>query len=139
MKWSWLTLVVLVGSGGVWSVGCGDDDASGTAPSISNLTCETCDATPLALNESQTLYGSFDFADPDGDVELMQMDVLNPNGLTSVAPDTALSNVAGAETGSVSWNVTLAPTQTGTYELTLRLVDAEGNVSNELQDSFEVQ
>lgn len=139
MKWSWLALVIVLGSSGVWSAGCGDDDASGAAPVISNLTCDACDATGLALNVSQTIYGTFDFTDPDGDVERMQMDVLNPNGLTSVAPDTVLSNVAEVTAGSVNWNVTLTPSQTGTYELTLRLVDAEGNVSNELQDAFDVQ
>lgn len=139
MKWSWPTLVILLGACGVWSVGCGDDDDSGTAPTISNLTCDVCDATPLALDASHTLYGTFDFSDPDGDLEIMQVDVLNPNGLTSVAPDTALSNAAGVPESSVNWNLTLTPSQAGTYVLTLRVVDAEGHVSNEITDSFDVQ
>jgi hypothetical protein len=137
MRKSRLALVVLVCCFGVWALGCGDDDGdSGTAPAISNL---THDATTLTLNVQGLISGSFDFTDPDGDAELMQVDIVMPDGQSGVVPDTVLTGVAGLTAGTINWNLSLTPTQAGTYDFTLRVVDEQGNVSNELQESFDAQ
>ncbi len=137
MRKSGLTAVVFLCCFGVWSVGCGDDDSdSGTAPTISNL---THDATTLTLNEQGLIMGSFGFTDPDGDADLMQIDIMMPNGQPVAVPDTVLTGVDGLTAGTINWNLTLTPPLAGTYDITLRVVDVEGNVSNELQDSFDAQ
>lgn len=137
MRKSGLTLVALMCCLGVWAVGCGDDDGdTGTAPAISNL---TYDASPLALNEQGLLLGSFDFTDPDGDADLMEIDIAMPDGQPGVVPDTVLNGVEGMTAGTINWNLTITPTQAGTYDFAIRVVDEQGNVSNELQGSFDAQ
>ncbi len=135
MRKSNLALIVLTCCLGAWTGGCGDDD-SGAAPSISNL---THDATTLSLGEQGLILGSFDFTDPEGDGDLMQIDITMPDGQAGVVPDTVLTGVAGLTAGTINWNLSLTPTQAGTYDFSIRMVDEQGNVSNELLGSFDAQ
>jgi len=137
MRRSGLTVVVLMFCLGLWAVGCGDDDGdTGTAPAISNL---TYDASGLTLNEQGVVLGSFSFTDPDGDADLMEIDVTMPGGQPALVPDTVLTGVEGVTAGTVNWNLTLSPSQAGTYDFAIRVVDVGGHVSNELQGSFDAQ
>lgn len=101
---------------------------AGEPPSISNFTLSP---VTIAAGEQTQVHGEVDFEDPDGDVA----DVVF--GITFEGEDAGETSqpVAGAEgltAGRALFIVALQPPEPGEIELSVRLVDEEGNESNTL-------
>lgn len=120
------------------ALACDDDgkENKGTAPTITNL---THDSTILTVQVQGIINGTFDFSDPDADLDVLELDVVMPDGQTPSTPDTSLAGVKGVEAETINWSLVSIPPIAGTYDFTLRVVDEEGNESNELAGSFEAE
>lgn len=105
-------------------------------PSISSLT-----AAPLTVpaGASSTISGQLHFTDPDGDVDLIAITVVLPDGSSQDIPAADVQGVAGMSEGDLTWAVILNPPSAGRYDLELSLIDAGDNESNVLTTTITVQ
>jgi len=104
---------------------------AGEPPSISNLTLSP-DVVPAGT--STQVSGSVDFSDPDGDVEELVFS-LAMNGETPGEASQEVPTAAGLEQGTVAFILLLQPPETGTVDIGVWLVDADGSESNHLSTS----
>jgi hypothetical protein len=121
---------VLVGATSAMN-GCASTAAKSSAPVISNVSIS---AQTIAVGQTETLTGQFDFADPDGDLKDLGL-TLSLNGQSTTVPRAALQGVGGQTTGKANYTILVAAPQAGTVDLKLVVYDAAGNASNELKQS----
>ena len=116
------------------AAGCTDDD--GSAPTISSLAFSPA---TVIVGQQTTISGTLAFADPDGDLVDLGVELTLPDQSTQTLPMTPLQNVGTMTDGSVAWSLFVAPPAAGTYGLALWLVDASGHASNRLAGTLQAQ
>ena len=116
------------------SMGCGTDE--GSPPEISSLSYSPDTAT---VGETITIAGTVDFVDDDGDLDLLGLTAVDPNGVASDLPMSEIQGVAGTTEGTIGIQMFLVMNTAGTYEFELFVVDAEGNESNRLAGTVQAQ
>lgn len=116
---------------------CGND--LGTPATISELTI-----TPGTISGAspETLVLQFHFEDPDGDPLEVLLDVRR--GTTSLFSRNTMLTPTGGNSRSGILNVVVsfpsgAPLEAGTYDIDVRLRDANGNDSNKLTTQVTVE
>lgn len=114
-------------------VACGGE---GTPPEISALSYQPDTAT---VGETVTIAGTLDFADEDGDLDLIAITAIDPDGIVSDLPPTMIQGVDGMTSGTIGIQVFLVVSKAGTYDFDLFVVDADGNESNRLSGVVEAQ
>ena len=117
-------------------VACASDDDNGTAPTISNLTIAN---SSLVVGQQTTVSGTLGFADPDGDLVDLGVELTLPDQSKQSLPMTALMNVGTMTSGSISWALIVVPPSAGTYKLALWITDMNGNESNRLETAATAQ
>lgn len=114
---------------GVGLAGCSQEEEP-APPEIRELIMAT---SSLILDDGyESLSGVFEFEDPNGDVESVMFEVVLPGGSVEEVGPLALEDVAGKESGSVSFTLVYSRDMLGLYEITVWLVDSQGQLSNEL-------
>jgi len=103
------------------------------APSIANLAFST---SKIEFNDgggSKSVYGNFNFNDPDGDIVSLRI-------TTSIGDDeiSPLSSMEGRTSGSVYAYANLNTTQLGEVSYTISVIDSSGNESNKLYGTYNV-
>ena len=121
--------------------GCSSDDsttaaaaaAKGAAPTISNLTFKT---TTLTAGKLETLQGSCDFADADGDFDGIQGKASIGGTTSQIARTPAATS---DKSGAVIIQLQLGASVKGTIDVELWGLDKNGNESNHEKIKFEVK
>ena len=116
------------------AAGCTDDD--GSAPTISNLVFSP---SAVTVGQQTTISGTLAFADPDGDLVDLGVELTLPDQSKQALPMTPLQNVGTMTDGSVAWSLFVAPPAAGAYGLALWLVDEGGHESNRLAGTLQAQ
>jgi hypothetical protein len=93
----------------------------GEPPTITTHTC-----TPLVEADKATVTCTVRFKDVDGDVDRVDYDVMY-NSKTLVIPGKDLPELAGKQTGSAVFDISLGTAVTATAKGTIYLTDAGNN------------
>jgi hypothetical protein len=109
--------------------GCG----SSAPPSISRL---QEDRHVVIVDTASSLSGTFDFEDPDGDVELLAVELTVPTGEMGELPRAPLAGVDGVSQGTSNWSVSVEPQVVGEFAYEIWVIDRAGNESNRLPGGF---
>lgn len=112
--------------------GCSSSN-DGAAPTISQLAF-----TPMTVpTGQQTLVsGTFTFADEDGDLDQLGIDVTLPDNSDQSLPMTDLQNVADMTSGTIGFQLFLTPPAAGSYKFALYVTDEGDNESNALMGTL---
>ena len=113
---------------------CGDGSATGTAPTLSDLSFNSTTVAP-----SSTITRTMKISDPDGLGGMtVTLSLTGPASAQSTIPVQSASDAVTS--ASVPFVVALsAATPTGTYTFTVTATDSEGNDSNALSGTVTVQ
>lgn len=126
-----ISLVILVtscgGSGGA---------SSGTAPSISNLSYSPTAAYVNDGGGEIDISGTFDFVDPDGDLNSLIITVQDSNGQIVQSETITIGGVSGLKSGTIQGLVTIPTTVSGDYRVQIYVIDTAGLRSNSLESGF---
>ena len=114
---------------------CGSED-SDTAPVLSNLA-----HAPAALTTGQAtrVVGTFDFVDPDGDIQFFWVAATPPVGDSATLGPRDAQGADGKTSGEMRFQVDLDPRLPGDYLLEVWVVDDADNASNRLQTTLPAQ
>lgn len=119
---------------------CGGDDegspAASGSPTISNLALTP---TTIVAAQQADLQGSVDFADPEGDVATMRIEIRNPAGAAAPLVEGPLQGTQGVQQGAAQFTLQLLVPSAGAYPLEVWVRDSEGNDSNRLATSLTAQ
>lgn len=117
---------------------CGGDGGGGDSqspPRISNLTL-----TPTAMYVGSDLpfAGSFDFADPNGDLATATLELLSSTGTLLQSETIPIEGVSGAYSGSIEGLVESDTSTAGIYTVRVYVTDRAGQPSNTLTASVRI-
>ncbi|HEY5945697.1 MAG TPA: hypothetical protein VIV40_09410 [Kofleriaceae bacterium] len=113
---------------------CTSDDT--TPPTISNLTFSP---NALPVGQQTTINGTIGFADPDGDLDQLGVEITLPDQSKQALPMTDLQNVGTMTDGTIAWALIIAPPAAGAYHLSLWITDVDGHASNHLEANATAQ
>jgi hypothetical protein len=111
---------------------CGTEE-EGEAPELSQL---SFNPATVGVSTQTTVSGTMSFADADGDVALLGLEVVMPNGSRQTIPPSDLQSVVGMTEGQLVWAFLIAPPLAGEYTFELWVTDAEDHVSNRLSGTL---
>ncbi|MBH24346.1 MAG: hypothetical protein CMH57_07840 [Myxococcales bacterium] len=118
-------------------VACGDEDESnGTAPTIDSL---SYDPTTITVGSNNDVTASFNYADPEGDVSMFQINVSAPDGVVVPAIQGEVPGATGQTAGAVTLVLSLNPPLAGSYDFTITITDEAGNTSKGLSGTLTAQ
>jgi len=119
-------------------VACGDEDeeSSGTAPAIDSLVYAP---DTLTVGTASVIEATFNFADPEGDVDMFVIEVNPPDGVVVPAIQGATAGTSGLTAGALSLMLALNPPVAGNYDFTITVMDSAGNTSNGLSGTLTAQ
>jgi N-acetylneuraminic acid mutarotase len=126
-------LIMLAGCGGG-----GGGSSSNTAPSISDLSFSP-PAMYVNFGGGQAdISGTFDFADPDGDLSTATITVLDAGGHTVQTETIDIADVAGSTSGTIQGTVTITTSVLGDFTVQLYVTDASSLHSNTIVSTFRI-
>ena len=108
--------------------GCDDNEDHGSAPIISALIISP---QIIPVGEQSPINGSVTFSDDDGDVAELMIDL---DG-TEMEP-VVINGAEGMTDGTVNFTLLVPAPAARAYDVDFRIIDDEGNESNQLSDSF---
>ena len=117
------------------SVAACSADAHGTAPTIDML---TLDPAMVPVGGQSNVIGTVHFADPDGDVATVEIDIEPPTA-QMLSTSAEIVGADGKTDGTTQFLLAVVPPEAGDYAVHVTVVDAEDNRSNELDGSFAAQ
>ncbi len=123
-------LIVLIGSLGA----CASEEEMGDAPVIQSWTVQ---ADAVALGLPSVLAGTLVFADPDGDLDQAEIEIIDPDG-TALMTTADIAGVDGVSEGSVGVQVSFVAQTAGVFEVSVVLLDVQGNASAPASSTFEI-
>lgn len=112
---------------------CGSEEEAGEAPALSDL---AFNPTRLGVGAQTTVSGTMRFADVDGDLAQLGVEVALPNGSRQAIPMTDLQGVGDMTEGQLVWAFAIAPPSAGSYAFDLWVTDAEEHASNRLSGTL---
>lgn len=107
---------------------------STTAPKLTNLDLGNARAY---VDIATTLPVAFDFADADMNLTTLSVRIKSSSGTTFLEREVALTGTSGKASGSVASEVVFSAPEAGRYTLTATLVDAAGERSAPLSQTFD--
>lgn len=119
--------------------GGGDSDSSGTAPSISIFTIME---SAIYINDSSdpiTVFGTFNFTDPDGNLRTTTITVLDASGNTVLTETIDSAAASGLTTGTLTGSVVITTPSPGDFKVQVYVTDTSGLVSNTLESDFRMR
>lgn len=116
--------------------GCGDENAFGTPPSISDLSFSP---ETITAGEQTQVTGQFTFHDPDGDVAFMAVELRPAGAPAQRIADTPVSGSGGMVDGQVPFTLLIQAAAAGQVDFGVWLIDVNENESNELTGTLMAQ
>ena len=114
---------------------CSSSSSHGTAPTVSALNLSPTD---LKVGSANTVTGTMQFADPDGDLVEIDSEV-HVGAQTQTLPATQLAGVSGQTVGTLQLTVLVQPTAAGQIDFFVWVTDKQGNSSNRLTTVFQAK
>ena len=111
---------------------CGSDE-EGQAPELSQL---SFNPMRLGVGAQTTVSGTMTFADADGDLSQLGVEVVMPNASRQAIPLVDLAGVEAMTEGELLWAFVIAPPLVGDYAFDLWVTDAEDHASNRLSGTL---
>lgn len=108
------------------------------APSISNLQYSPTGAYLNSGEGTATINGSFDFADPNGNIVSLTISAFNANGVMIDTQTSTIIGVAGSLLGTIEISGAADTTVLGNFTLQVYVTDSAGLRSNILSGTFNV-
>ncbi len=118
--------------------GCGDASISVVIPIGTVISAPSITSYQFTKNTvSEFVNGSVDFYAPDFDISLISVTVFNSRG-AEVARQRTTVNLPGVVRGSIPFSIDYIIYPIDTYTFSIFLTDFNGNVSNQVVDTFRV-
>lgn len=86
---------------------------------------------------SKFIDGRVDFYAPDADIDTITITVIDSSGFQVARTRTAL-NLPGVTRGTISFSIDYISYPADTYTFSIFLTDFNGNISNQIADTFRV-
>jgi hypothetical protein len=144
-KYLFIFTVLLLGfllvsgcSGGGTEVGNPEFAASDTPPSISNLVYSCTSSTNVETGEEEIiLTGSVDFAEDDGNISNLIIDIIDSDGFQIEFMTETIEGFYGQTSGTVEFAVNI-DAEPGDYIFEIYIMDEANNESNVLTGEFSI-
>jgi hypothetical protein len=132
--------IAACGGGGGSGGGAGDvgGDGGGTAPTISALSFSPNVAYVDAGGGELVVIGTLDYADPDGDIETLTIEVRDEAGQIIDDITTPIEGVVGSTSGTVEGELVADTSTAGKYAVRVHVTDSKNHRSNQLEDTFRI-
>lgn len=132
------SLAACGGGGGSGGDGGGPGGGGGTAPTISALTFSPNAAYVDTGGGEMTVVGTFDYADPDGDIDSLTIVVRDESGQITDNITTPIEGVAGSTSGTIQGELIADTSIAGTFTVQVYVTDSRDRPSNQLEDTFRI-
>lgn len=114
--------------------GCESPQEIGDAPVIESWNVQ---ADAVTVGQASTLIGTLVFNDPDGDLDQAEIEIIDPEG-TSAMVTAEIAGVEDLTEGSVGVQVSFLAQSAGVFEVSVVLLDVQGNASEPASTTFEL-
>ena len=121
--------------------GGGGSDSGQSAGSPPTISAFFLSAPGFYINSGsgeETVVGSLDFADVDGDIRSLTLAVLDASGSTIDSATIPIQGIAGSKSGTIEGEFLVDTTTAGAFTVRVYLTDARDNRSNELSLPFRI-
>lgn len=118
--------------------GGGGSSSSGTAPSISNLSYFPTSAYVNDGGGQTDIIGTFDFIDPDGNLNSVTIIVQDSGGQIVQSETITITGVSGLTSGTIQGEFTITTTTAGNFTVQIYVTDTSGLRSNTIEFIFKI-
>lgn len=120
------------------TTGCGDASVAVVIPIVPLIEPPSITSYQFTKNTlTELIDGSVDFFAPDSDIDTITIVVFDSRGFEIERTRTAL-NLPGVVRGTISFRINYFTYPNDTYTFSIFLTDFNGNISNQIVDSFKV-
>jgi N-acetylneuraminic acid mutarotase len=135
LRFKFIFIVALI----ILTTSCGGGGSStATAPSISNLSYSPSSVYVGEGGGQTDIIGTFDFIDPDGNLNSVTIIVLDASGQTLQSETVDIADVAGSTSGTIEGNVTITTTTPGIFTVQIYVTDSSGLRSNTIEFIYRI-
>lgn len=99
----------------------------GSSPQILDLVCEPDE---ISIQTATRVDCTVDFSDPQGDPDVLEVNVYDPFDNPGQPEEFDMSEVEGTTEGSFEFQIDMFPSAEGRHTIEAKIVDLEGNTSS---------
>lgn len=124
----------------ILTTGCGGSGGgtAGTAPSISNLSYSPSTAYVNDGGGQIDIFGTFDFVDPDGNLDSLTIIVQDSGGQNVQSETITISGVSGLTSGTIQGAIAITTSMAGNFTVQIYVTDTIGFRSNTIEFVFKI-
>jgi hypothetical protein len=118
--------------------GCGDSSVSVVIPIVPIIQPPSITSYQFTKNTAtEFVNGTVDFYAPDTDIDTITITVFDSRGF-EIARKRTIVNLAGVVRGTIPFSIDYLTFPIDTYTFSIYLTDFNGNISNQVVDTFRV-